>query len=87
MAEYIFLILLVIVSLYFIVTEFIDCKERFQNYLGVATKCFSCEKQFPPGQEWRGQPSKCFDCEKELAQRHGPCAAFGGKQQKCFSCS
>ena len=79
-------IILIVLSIYFIVTEFISCKECFLNYLGVASKCFDCEKQYPPNQKWKGQPSKCFDCEKELASRYGDSAAYRGKQQKCLSC-
>ena len=84
-------IILIVLSIYFIVTEFINCKECFHNfgklgYLGVASKCFDCEKQYPPEQRWKAQPSKCFSCERELAARHGDSAAYHGKQQKCLSC-
>ena len=79
-------VLLIGLSIYFIVTEFINCKECFLNYLGVASKCFDCEKQYPPEQRWKAQPSKCFSCERELASRYGDSAAYHGKQQKCLSC-
>jgi hypothetical protein len=39
-----------------------------------ATKCFSCEAQFPPDQAWRGQDTKCFDCERQDAALGGPAA-------------
>ena len=76
----------IMISLYLIYEEVMDCKECFSNYMASSTKCFSCEKQFPKGQEWRGQPSKCIDCEKELVKRHGPQAGIDGKQLKCLSC-
>ena len=86
MIHNVFACILIILSIYFIVTEFIDCKECFVNYLGVASKCFDCEKQYPPNQKWKAQPSKCFDCENELAAKYGNAAAYQGKQQKCLSC-
>ena len=78
--------MLILLSLYFIFTEFINCKECFTNYLGIASKCFDCEKQYPDDQKWKAQPSKCFDCENELAAKYGNAAAYQGKQQKCLSC-
>ena len=45
--------------------------ECFTNYLGVASKCFDCEKQYPDDQKWKAQPSKCFDCERELSEKYG----------------
>ena len=81
-----FALILIALSLYFIITEFIQCKECFQNYLGVASKCFDCEKQYPLDQKWKGQPSKCFSCERELASRFGNQTAYHAKQQKCFDC-
>lgn len=79
-------LLLIAISIYVIITECNDCKETFVTYLGIATKCFDCEKQFPPEQKWRGQPSKCFSCERELAAHSGNQAVYQGKQQKCFDC-
>tara|TARA_Y100000590_G_scaffold397389_1_gene478891 strand:+ start:144 stop:404 length:261 start_codon:yes stop_codon:yes gene_type:complete len=79
-------IIIIAFALYFIITEYNDCKECFTNYLGVATKCFDCEKQFPLDQKWKAQPSKCFSCERELALRYGNEAAYQGKQQKCLHC-
>lgn len=54
--------------------------EGIPAYLGYPTKCFSCERQFPPGQEWRGQSTKCFSCE-----RHAP-DAQSTHPSKCLSC-
>ena len=81
-----FAIILICLSVYFIITEFLHCKECFTNYLGVASKCFDCEKQYPDDQKWKAQPSKCFDCERELSEKYGNAAAYQGKQQKCLSC-
>jgi hypothetical protein len=41
------------------------------TYMHKRSSCYSCEKGFPPGEEWRGQPSKCFSCEADLAARGG----------------
>ena len=68
-------LILISLSIYFILTEFMHCKECFQNYLGSSTRCFDCEEQYPDDQKWKGQPSKCFDCDKELSNNI-----------KCFDC-
>jgi hypothetical protein len=86
MMSNIFALILIALALYFILTEFLHCKECFQNYLGASTKCFDCEKQYPDDQKWKGQPSKCFDCEKELQVNNGDAAAYQGKQMRCFDC-
>ena len=41
------------------------------TYLKKRSSCYSCERAFAPGEEWRGQPSKCFSCEADLANRGG----------------
>lgn len=49
--------------------------ENFSNALDHPTKCFSCEKQFPPELAWKGQNTKCFDCEKDMITRTGNVSA------------
>ena len=71
-----------VVILYFIFHQ--NCKERFTNYLNIASKCFSCEKQFPAILKWLGQPSKCFDCQKEYQRNYGSNSVFRTTQQKTF---
>ena len=41
------------------------------SHLHKRSSCYSCERAFPAGQEWRGQPSKCFSCEAEMARTGG----------------
>ena len=44
------------------------------------SKCFDCEKQYPPGERWRAQPTKCFDCEDS-----SPASQYT-HPNKCFDC-
>ena len=67
-------IIVIIFTLIFVCCDVYRLKEGYDvhhappaTYLRKRTSCFSCERSFPAGQEWRGQPSKCFDCEKESA--------------------
>ena len=86
MTDTVLALLLIGLALYFIYVEFSHCKECFNDYLSVASKCFDCEKQYPVDEKWKGQPAKCFDCEKELASKYGNNAVYRGKQSKCLDC-
>lgn len=48
--------------------------------LAFPTKCFDCERQFPPGERWRAQPTKCFDCEAQASRPQYT------HPNKCFDC-
>ena len=62
-------------------------QEQFNSSLHLSgpTKCFSCERAFPPAYSWLGRQTKCFDCERQLA-REDPNLANKTHGTKCFSC-
>jgi len=61
--------------------------EEFNNYhLAQPTKCFSCERELPPGLKYLGGSTKCFSCERELAARAGMKYTDLAQPTKCFSC-
>ena len=66
-----FAIILICLSVYFIITEFLHCKECFTNYLGVASKCFDCESQMKYPNKYKSHSSKCFSCEHDLEKKYG----------------
>ncbi len=63
--HYTYFLLTIIVAIAFL-WNYKKQKEHYTTALDVPNKCYSCEKQFPPGYEWMGQKSKCFDCESQL---------------------
>ena len=61
--------------------------EHFVGYfIAQPTKCFSCERELPPGKKYLGGSTKCFSCERELLARYGGNVANLGGNTKCFSC-
>lgn len=84
MLEHIVFVFIIVVSLYFIYTQYYGCKEAFTNYLNIASKCFSCENELPDELKWMGQPAKCFDCQNEYRVRYGPNSVYSTTQQKTF---
>ena len=84
MLEYIVFIFIILVALYFIYNQVKSYKERYTNYLNIATKCFSCERELPDDLKWLGQPTKCFDCQREFEHKYGPASVYQTTQQKTF---
>ena len=82
MNKVILLIFILIISVAF------PTKEYFTSdlYLAEPTKCFSCERQLPDGEKYKGGRTKCFSCEKDMANRYGSSYGSLGQPSKCFSC-
>jgi hypothetical protein len=67
--------------------RYLQKHERFDNALNHPTKCFDCEKQFPPELAWMGQKTKCYSCEKQAFHMSGgnPSSVFSEHPIKYYT--
>lgn len=67
-----YLFYIIVVSIVVILFLFTKQQKFPQDEINYASKCYSCENQYPHPYAWMGGKSKCFSCERDSFMRsHG----------------
>lgn len=76
--------IIIVISLVFLIHN--RNTETFSSALDHPSKCFSCERQYPPQSAWRGGKTKCFSCLKQAYDLSGgnECAVFNEQPIKYY---
>lgn len=82
-----FLIYLGVILLFFFFIKAMGKKEKFtSSTVDHASKCYSCESQFPRRYAWMGQKTKCFSCVNQALRMCGdPSSTFDELPSRYFN--